>query len=90
MNKKSLLNNQWSGIICILIASLFGGLWYNFSYKASVLEAYLNNPFAVGVNRAALESNEFYAKLFLTIGILLLALGLYIIRNYYLRTKEKV
>jgi hypothetical protein len=90
MQKKSFLSNQWIGIISILIASLFGGLWYNASYKSSVLEQHLNNPFSGGYNRVALQDYQFYGMVYLIVGILLLALGLYIIRNYYLRSKATV
>ncbi|NOQ74182.1 MAG: hypothetical protein GQ574_19395 [Crocinitomix sp.] len=90
LHKKSFLNSQWVGIICILVASLFGGLWYNASYKSNVLEQYLDNPFSGGFNRAAQQDYQFYSKLYLIAGILLLALGLYIIRNYYLRTKATI
>ncbi|MFT5819368.1 MAG: hypothetical protein ACI8ZM_000591 [Crocinitomix sp.] len=90
MQKKSFLYNQWIGVICILMASLFGGLWYNASYKSNVLEQYLDNPFSGGFNRAAQQDYQFYGKLYLVAGILLLALGLYIIRNCYLRSKAKV
>ncbi len=87
MSNKSFLSNQWVGIASILIASIFGGLWYNASYKSSVLEGHLDNPFFGQLNRAAQQDYSFYAKLYLAATILLVALGLYIIRNYYLRTK---
>ena len=90
MKKKSLLNNQWVGIVCILISSIFGGLWYNVWFKSIVLESHLDNPFFGGLNRAAQQDYDFYAKLYLIAGILLLGLGLYIIRNYYIQSKTKV
>ncbi len=90
MSKKYFLSKQWVGIVNILISSLFGGLWYNASFKLTVLEQHLDNPFFGSLNQAALDKYAFYSNLYLMVGILLLGLGLYIIRNYYLRTKATV
>lgn len=89
MRNNSFLSNQWIGIISILIASIFAGLWYNTSYKLSILETQLNNPFLGSLNRAVYQDYKFYANLYLLAGVLLIALGLYIIRNYYLQSKVK-
>lgn len=78
MVKKSFLNNLAVGIISILIGGLFGGLWYNESYKREVLSNHLDNPFFGQFNRNAHSDHVFYANIYISLCVILVVFGAYV------------